>query len=163
MELAVGATHHLRACPRCGAAPEVTEVDGIALSTCRACGGIWLDRPAATRLTRSASAEVEDFARGLTQRAKDRVPTGAMLACPVCEAPMERAERGPAGTIDRCPEHGTFLDAGELDAMIPLLRQRLANESALDQARLDEDADRMREMLASVAAAVEARGRQRGQ
>jgi len=111
-------------CPVCDALMPAHSVAGIAVNECTSCGGLWVAGEHFERL----------IARAIELR-KQRDPAAALVApprvqganpmaqrvvyrrCPCCSAQMQRRNfRKSSGVIlDVCVEHGTWLDADELE------------------------------------------------
>ena len=100
----------------------VLEVDLIEVDHCARCGGVWLD-----------AEEMDLLLDGSEGREAVRRHTTAddgggekRHRCPICSRKMDKArvsrEEGGAGIrIDRCGQgHGTWLDGGELAALVKL-------------------------------------------
>ena len=111
-------------CPCCGRLMPATQVGGIGLNECTECSGVWapgekfdqlVDRAIEAR--RQAG---EQTTTGLAPRVKGSNPFQQRVQyrkCPECEAFMQRRNfRKASGVIiDRCNQHGTWLDADELE------------------------------------------------
>ena len=109
-------------CPRCVQPLFEGAADDIVLHGCGACGGIWLDNAASTRIADGVSSpEVKALADRAARRAlpanPDTRPAG--IPCPVCRAPLARV-RAPRGAIalDVCAAHGTWFDRYELTGLM---------------------------------------------
>lgn len=108
-------------CPVCAAPIVALELNQIEVDHCLKCGGVWLD-PDEMDLLLEGSPGREEI------RANMRPDDGAgekALDCTLCGKRMEklRVERGGSGglRIDRCVKgHGTWLDGGELHALVAL-------------------------------------------
>ena len=87
-----------------------------------------------------------------------QVPEVSYRPCATCGKMMNRVNFGHlSGTvIDVCRGHGTFLDAGELHAIVTFI-----NEGGLDRARQREkdDLEEERHRLANLKTRIEATGR----
>lgn len=57
------------------------------------------------------------------QPTQPKQPRERVLVCPVCLKAM-RTEREEGVTIDHCPEHGIWLDAGELEEIVRRIKSR---------------------------------------
>jgi Zn-finger nucleic acid-binding protein len=112
-------------CPDCTALMPASQVAGVALNECRTCQGLWVpgenfdllvSRAAETR--RQALADANGAAEAprvsganpYHQRVKYR-------KCPVCDGHMHRRnyQKSSGVILDVCHEHGTWLDADELE------------------------------------------------
>ena len=106
-------------CPRDGT-PLVTEdVYGVAADRCGQCRGLWLDEPELGELE-SVRAH-EDARRGMV----DYAQRPSELACPVCGQPMTAFNyRAHNLELERCEEHGYWLDAGEDRRVLDIVQER---------------------------------------
>jgi Zn-finger nucleic acid-binding protein len=110
-------------CVRCGAAMAPRAIGGIAVQECAACNGIWVPGDRFDELvTRAIDAwkSQEEGAIVPEPRRTGGNPAGERVEyrkCPVCGAMMSRRNyRRTSGVIvDRCHDHGTWLDADELE------------------------------------------------
>ena len=100
----------------------VLELDQIEVDNCSKCGGVWLD-PDEMDLLLEGSAGREEIRASLKFGEPDHEKAHR---CPICRHKMEKArvrrKAGDAGIqIDRCERgHGTWLDGGELQAIVAL-------------------------------------------
>ena len=109
-------------CPHCQLSMQPQQYEGIAIPFCGTCWGHWVDDEALKTIL-----ETEFYAFGSERKSvfevwKQEVDacelTGEarVLACPVCNAELHEApfaETCPV-VVDRCEDHGTWLDAGEI-------------------------------------------------
>jgi hypothetical protein len=111
-------------CPVCRTALVVVEREGIEVDWCLDCRGLWFDEGELELLGELAgrSLATDDLGR----REGDTVERGERR-CPRCRRPMQRVGIGGRGRthvhVDRCPDHGVWLDRGELGT---ILRRRTA-------------------------------------
>jgi len=109
-------------CPVCNVPMVVLEMDLIEIDHCLKCGGVWLDAEEMDLLLDGSEGR-EEIRRRATR--VDDSPE-EKRRCPICDRKMEKARVAREGKdikilIDRCEEHhGTWLDGGELDAVIKL-------------------------------------------
>ena len=105
-------------CPKCNVELQPNKDRGVEAHACPKCAGIWFT---ATELD-----EFEDLA------IDPDIKTGSLylvtrpttLKCPVCSAAMSSFDyRFNDLKIDCCPDHGYWLDAGEDQRVLALLRQ----------------------------------------
>ncbi len=144
-------------CPCCDRWMATRNVGGIEVQECEKCHGLWapesrfeqlVDRAARTARERSLSGEV------LTPRVDGGNPTQSKVEyrrCPECDALMGRRNyRKRSGVIiDRCHQHGTWLDAHELERIAGFVLSGRAEKAA----RLEAEADAEREKAAARQAA----------
>ena len=122
-------------CPRCAVPLFCGIADEITLEGCGVCGGIWLDNEATQAIANVAAPHAVELAdRAAAHATVKNVATNEDLPCPVCHATMVRASAGAGIVIDICNAHGTWLDAGELRAVV-VERMRLADEASRRSAR----------------------------
>jgi Zn-finger nucleic acid-binding protein/ribosomal protein L40E len=114
-----------RNCPDCTLLMPVRQVAGIALNECTECNGLWVPGE-------SFDVLVTRAAESFRSRGQEHAPpaprvTGANPAqqkvryrkCPDCDAFMQRRNyhRSSGIIIDVCRDHGTWLDADELEGI----------------------------------------------
>lgn len=122
-ERAAGEDEHVR-CPGCRKELTRVSVGGTPMLECRACDGIWLDAADFERIC----ADNETQAAVLHHITPRPVSPGKAPVkyrpCPRCGTMMNRLNFGQvSGTVvDACRGHGTFLDAGELHAIVTFIR-----------------------------------------
>ena len=109
-------------CPRCKLSLRETDYEGVKVEMCDTCWGIWLD-------TGELHGVID--ARGMNFSADERRQftnlrgaSGAQgstepAACPRCGRVMEQVHCDAAIhlVIDRCGDHGVWLDTGEIKAV----------------------------------------------
>ena len=135
-------------CPCCGCLMPCRQVAGMSVNECPECNGIWAPEDKFDLLVGRA-IEARQNATPLQQlRAKPRVK-GANPArqrvqyrkCPECEAFMQRRnfQKSSGVIIDRCGDHGTWLDADELEQIAGFIlsggRPGASTQLARDAAR----------------------------
>lgn len=118
---------------------------GTALLECEGCDGLWLDASTFERIC----SDKESQAAVMHPRATAPPRTSVRVSyrpCLRCGTMMNRVNFGKlSGTvIDVCRNHGTFLDAGELQAIVQFIQN-----GGLDRARqreLEDLKERTREL-----------------
>jgi Zn-finger nucleic acid-binding protein len=109
-------------CPICEHALIALELDQVEVDHCRNCGGVWLDPDEMDLLLEGSTGREEIRANLMFGEPSDE----KRHRCPVCRHKMDKARvrrsAGDAGVqIDRCGRgHGTWLDGGELHAIVSL-------------------------------------------
>lgn len=102
-------------CPACQTALVVVEREGIELDWCLACRGLWFDEGELELLGEQAGRSLQVADLGRDQAASS---TRGRRRCPRCPQRMEQLQLDIGGEevveIDRCPDHGFWLDQGEL-------------------------------------------------
>jgi len=125
-------------CPCCECWMAAREVSGFLLNECPKCHGLWapdgvlealVDRAASVSRERLASGE------GAAPRVDGGNPASAAVEyrrCPSCESWMVRSNfRKRSGVvIDQCHEHGTWLDANELERIAGFILSGRARKAA---------------------------------
>jgi Zn-finger nucleic acid-binding protein len=111
-------------CPVCGCLMPARAVGGVGINECPQCNGIWIPEDRLEALINRAidakrGANPELF-KSFQPRVKGGNPAAQKVAyrkCPRCEAFMQRRNfrRSSGVIIDCCREHGTWLDADELE------------------------------------------------
>ncbi len=99
-------------CPRCAKPLAETDLAGVPVDTCAACGGTWLDRG---ELESVLSRSVPTAAPAV--RTPFVEPATRYLPCPRCGDLMTRRqyERYSGVVLDYCNAHGVWADRGEID------------------------------------------------
>lgn len=130
-------------CVRCGTPTELRRIGGVAVHECAACNGLWVPGTAFDDLVNRA---IEAWQREEPARLDVRAPrrTGGNPAserveyrkCPACGQVMARRNyRHTSGVIiDVCREHGTWLDADELERIAGFILS-----GGLDRAKAAEE------------------------
>ncbi|MBW2274468.1 MAG: zf-TFIIB domain-containing protein [Deltaproteobacteria bacterium] len=111
-------------CPCCGGLMPVRAIGGVGINECPGCNGVWaredkFDLLVDRAVENSRSTDPEKLRR-LAPRVKGSNPAQQKVRyrkCPECDAFMQRRNfRKASGVIlDRCGQHGTWLDADELE------------------------------------------------
>ncbi len=115
---------HELPCPACDASMPPTQVAGIGLNECRQCNGLWVPGDHFDALVRRATETRRHSEESGEAATAPRMQGGNPLEsavryrkCPECQAFMHRRNylRSSGVVIDVCHEHGTWLDADELE------------------------------------------------
>lgn len=111
-------------CPVCAALMPVRAIAGVAINECGQCHGIWAPEDRFDGLIVRACEAARDSVTAKVgssdaRRAGDN-PYSTRVEyrkCPVCEGFMQRSnfQKRSGVIIDRCHNHGTWLDADELE------------------------------------------------
>jgi Zn-finger nucleic acid-binding protein len=110
-------------CPGCGEALSSLDVAGMGMLECRSCDGAWVDSDTFDRICTSTEARA-----ALLSRPAPPLPAPVRRIkyrpCVRCGKMMNRVNFGRlSGTvIDVCKGHGTFLDSGELHAIVAFIQ-----------------------------------------
>lgn len=137
-------------CPRqCGGQlRQVTleNLGGAEVYLCQECEGAWYPHGSLGSVGQSSvdTLEASDLAVTLEGDKVDKVDLEAEAACPVCFKTMNRFSYllAPSVKIDECPEHGTWLDDGELGEIVDAIAI-----STSKMARYREDIREMRQEM----------------
>lgn len=123
---AVGASE--RDCPRCEdrrlTALCIPGFDNVEIDRCKSCHGIFFDPGELEGVMNASVRPISEVDRNELERliAEERgfEKKVVYLRCPVCKQLMGRGIHGrKSGVIvDRCPQHGIWLDGGELGALL---------------------------------------------
>jgi len=120
-----------------------TESEPISLGRCPTCLGLFLPLGELERLLDQAVAPVwsvdQQLLSTLTETARVDTTPLRYRPCPSCGELMNRSLQGKRSgvVVDRCREHGLWLDAGELRQLMEWAR---AGGALLDQERREEEA-----------------------
>ncbi|HEY5297084.1 MAG TPA: zf-TFIIB domain-containing protein [Verrucomicrobiae bacterium] len=104
-------------CPKCKVDLQTQNDRGVAVAACPKCRGMWLTPAELDELENEAfSNEANKGSLYLATEKSD-------LKCPVCSIPLKRFDyRFFDLQLDCCPEHGFWLDKGEDDQILELMR-----------------------------------------
>jgi Zn-finger nucleic acid-binding protein len=109
-------------CVTCGVPMPVRSVGGVQVNECAKCRGLWAPGDTFDLLVRraiEAARDADPLARPAPRVASGNPASSRVeyRRCPVCESVMNRRNfrRTSGVVIDRCREHGTWLDADELE------------------------------------------------
>ena len=140
-----------RGCPACGDEHLLRSraIGTTSALECTRCAGLWLGEEAFRSLSDKARAEAQPFPDARTIRdtmAKARKPIAPQSGplyrpCPVCGVRMSRTNFGRQSGVllDRCPGHGTWFDAHELDAALAWVKLGGEKQSAEEKARYERE------------------------
>jgi uncharacterized protein len=109
-------------CPNCDAELAPAKRHGVDVEYCNACNGMWL--------TAQELEELEDEAFDLGKKGTLVFePEASARKCPACSGALQRFQyRDYDLQLDFCPDgHGYWLDAGEDDRVLQLMRQEEAS------------------------------------
>jgi len=155
---------HEQPCPVCEVLMPAQQIGGIGLNECLECHGLWVPGESFDLLV-SRAIESQRNARpeellARKPRAKGANPASQSVAyrrCPECQAYMQRRnfQKSSGVIVDRCVEHGSWLDADELEqiagfilsggAPSPVLREPSSAEQRAKAAFARATAGRTRE------------------
>jgi len=98
-------------------------MDGVEIDICRECGGVWMDKGELKKVLTNedlhAGDEIKQELKEL-RRQKPKIDWDNQRKCPVCMERMQKVNYRYSShvIIDRCEQHGIWLDAGEVDLLI---------------------------------------------
>ena len=114
-------------CPACSCVMPPRAIGGIGINECPDCNGIWVPEDRFDHLIAQACEVARQKGPSISQmtggaRVSGGNPNAKRVVyrkCPVCEGHMQRTnfQKRSGVIIDRCHEHGTWLDADELEAI----------------------------------------------
>ena len=112
-------------CPSCRNALEQVAVGGTSLLECPRCDGVWVEAEAFERICADRESQAAVLYRWTTTPRPVAVGPVRYRPCVRCGKMMNRMNFGRlSGTIvDVCRGHGTFLDTGELHAVVTFVQQ----------------------------------------
>jgi len=110
-------------CPRCNVDLQTSQDRGVEVQACPKCQGKWFT---ATELDEFEDLAIDPEAKTGSVYLVTRPTT---LKCPVCSANLSSFDyRFYDLKIDCCPDHGYWLDAGEDQRVLALMRQEAASK-----------------------------------
>ncbi len=166
-----------RICPRCDIPLKTIDlkVDGTFLiERCETCMGLFFDPNELEALLEKSVENVFDInykqINTVNKELSGRRREVQYIKCPVCRKLMNRMNFGTKSgvIVDRCKDHGVWLDSGELKHLLEwrkaggaLLSQQREQEKAREQRRKERQAyrKRMQEQAASGSAVHQYGGR----
>ncbi len=105
-------------CPRCALPLKTVDYEGVETDMCEACWGFWLDTGELEIILSTHALQFSDDEREaiLSTRTASRAGNQTAANCPHCDVEMQRAhiDESVHLVIDRCPDHGVWLDSGEI-------------------------------------------------
>ncbi|MFC1590769.1 zf-TFIIB domain-containing protein [Candidatus Omnitrophota bacterium] len=115
-------------CPKCEVAMKVIECDGVETDECPACGGIWVDcheEKQAIRIKPAAFTVAELKNLRNVYKPLGRKEKVQYFKCPHCGKLMWRKNymHHSGVIVDKCRDHGTFFDKGELEKAIEFIKK----------------------------------------
>jgi len=114
-----------RVCIKCKQPLTPKKVEDVEIDYCQKCGGMWLDSGEIRQLAEKSDDALVEL-RELVQRDAPAQPTPSTVdnPCPACEGKLTVACLGVVN-IERCSAcHGIFLDRGELDKAISVVKAK---------------------------------------
>lgn len=105
-------------CPRCNVPLKTVEAGGVQVDMCPQCEGSWYDLAELNRMFALQDRTLQPS--GLAVPRTRAADLDRPVACLKCSQEMERGRylSDCDVLVDRCPEHGIWLDGGELKALL---------------------------------------------
>ncbi len=128
-------------CPRCAEAMEAQEIGNFVVQLCQKCEGSFYSGDQLFKVESLGVQELEQSSLAATLVADqgEDLDLEALLDCPVCSEQMCRYHHLGDDSIelDECPEHGIWLDDGELGALLAFIQKD--REATQAQAAAEEE------------------------
>jgi len=145
-------------CPCCERWMVASEVGGLVVQECPKCHGLWapedgfeslVDRAATVARERTLAGESASPRVNGANPAANKVE---YRRCPACDAIMGRQNfRKRSGVIvDRCHDHGTWLDANELEQIAGFVLSGRADAAARTEAQFEQERVRQQARAAAM-------------
>lgn len=139
-----------RSCPRCTVKLKTIDLKlhgRFLIERCEECFGLFFDPGELEVLLEATVSNVFEVDQaGLNTINKDRQPNRypiAYIKCPVCAQLMHRVNFGAKSgvVVDRCKEHGVWLDGGELRQLFEWMKLggQLLEQQRLEQQRTEAE------------------------
>lgn len=123
-------------------------VGAVTLDECRACGGLFVDKPAFERICSEREQQAVVLQSLATPRALASAPrTDRYWPCPDCGQLMNRQNfaRISGVVLDVCRDHGVWFNHGELTRLVQFIREGgLGRARERERADLHEERERLR-------------------
>jgi Zn-finger nucleic acid-binding protein/ribosomal protein L40E len=112
-------------CPRCVVTLHCRRLEEIDFYECPQCCGLWLENEAFRQISRLKVKEYESNPLPEKSAAVQKLDPVVYLRCPVCRNLMNRTNFGRRSgvIIDRCTDHGLWLDEAELERIARFIAQ----------------------------------------
>lgn len=125
-------------CPGCSASMPPSQVGGVGLNECPRCNGLWVPGENFTLLVQRAAETRRHAEKVSTPRVRGGNPADRAVRyrkCPECETYMHRTNyrRSSGVVLDICHEHGTWLDADELEEIAGFILSGGTTSSVLEE------------------------------
>lgn len=116
-------------CPKCAIDMDIVSSDGVEVDQCPRCGGIWVDTAEEKQaLEMTPQVFTVDELRRLRTAYKPvewKTEDVRYYKCPRCENLMWRRNylEHSGIIVDKCRDHGTFFDKGEIEKAIEFVKK----------------------------------------
>ena len=109
-------------CPKCQLSLQPQDYEGTKIQFCGNCWGHWLDHASMAQILATKSYGFSRDEQSIVMESWIKAAEADLadghhgLKCPICQSPMTETPLGDdcPVLVDRCAEHGTWLDAGEI-------------------------------------------------
>lgn len=156
-------------CPRDGEALRAVEVGKEGGFGCSRCAGLWVEREFFTEVVTREAQKADAPGRAVPEGAEAAETAGfkgradiavRYLECPACRVLMARRNylKVSGVILDTCPEHGAWLDKGELFALAEFVRRGGLGEARRQELREMEAQQRSRQQTRRWNAEAQAMG-----
>jgi len=138
-----------RNCPECRSRLDGVAVGATTLDECRACGGVFVDKPAFERICSEREQQAVVLQSSLAaRRGATRAPrSDRYWPCPDCGQLMNRQNfaRISGVVLDVCRDHGVWFNHGELTLIVEFIREGgLMRARERERADIQEERERLR-------------------
>lgn len=114
-------------CPRCATELKSVDLDTCSVQACNNCEGTWYPGEALGEVTDNSFGDLKatELAPSLVPDQLAKVDLDEPINCPECQREMARYTYSMACQIvlDECPQHGVWLDDGELGTLMQYLTE----------------------------------------
>ena len=126
-------------CVKCTSILDKAEIEDVEVDACPKCGGLWLDEGEIEKISAKMASEVDRLRELLRVKGgTPPVPSEIQNACPSCTTTMREVKVGEIH-VDYCPEcKGIFLDRGELEQALSLVKDAGATMLSLIATAISE-------------------------
>lgn len=155
-----------RICPRCNISLRTLDlkIDGkFLIERCQDCLGMFFDTGELETLIKASVSNVYNVDRHkithLNKTLRNNDYPASYIKCPVCSQIMNRVNFGARSgvIIDRCPDHGVWLDGGELRHLLEwvkaggqILSKQKEEQRRKDDVRLEQQRTRQRSAQSTI-------------
>lgn len=126
-------------CPNCDGKLSEEKYEGVEIDVCSSCKGSWLDEGEISQIIEIKEVKFSsDFTKEVLRSEFAGIPkveTDTIKKCPHCSGPMTAVNFAYSSgiVIDRCPEHGIWLDHTELEKIQANREVRLKEAPQLNE------------------------------
>jgi Zn-finger nucleic acid-binding protein len=120
-------------CVRCTSVLDESELAGLLVDVCPRCGGLWLDEGELAKLAGVPESKLGPLREALagSDGGPPPIPSDTQKKCPACPGQLQEVKLGPV-TVDACGQcRGLFLDRGELDQAVDMVKTQDADHATV--------------------------------